>query len=207
MAEEKKPVGRLMLKNVRIAFARGVFRAESVQGGEPRYGANFLLPRDHPQVKEIESTMKAVAKAKWGDKAGETYSMLAKKDRLALHDGDLKSNYDGFAGNLFVAAASKQSVRPTVVDSDGRTQLVETDGRPYSGCYVNASLEFWAQGKESGFGERINCQLRGVQFVRDGESFGGGGAASVNEFSDETGGRADAAADLLGGSFDDDATF
>lgn len=184
MTDKQKPLGRIMLRDVRIAFASAIFTPESVRGGKPRYSANFLLPPDHPQVDKINSAMKAVAKAKWGDDAAAIFKRLEKTDKLALHDGDLKSKYAGFAGNLYVAAASQEAVRPTVLHKDGRTPIVASDGIIYSGCYVNVSLEFWAQGQESGFGERINAQLRGVQFLRDGESFGGGQAAEADEFED-----------------------
>lgn len=61
---------------------------------------------------------------------------------------------------------------------------------PYSGCYVNASVEFWAQdGDNSG----IRCALRAVQFHRDGDAFAGGGSkVKTDEFDDlATGADAD----------------
>ena len=63
------------------------------------------------------------------------------------------------------------------------TYTVEADGLPYSGCYVNASIELWAQ--DNNYGKRINASLRGVQFYRDGDAVaGGGGPASEDEFDD-----------------------
>ncbi|WP_244126983.1 ssDNA-binding protein, partial [Xylella fastidiosa] len=63
-----------------------------------------------------------------------------------------------------------------------RTPLAAQDGRPYAGCYVNANIELWAQ--DNNYGKRINASLGGVQFLRDGEAFAGGGVASVEDFED-----------------------
>ena len=82
-----------------------------------------------------------------------------------------------------MAAASQENAPPTVIDRD-RSPLSRTSGRPYAGCYVNASLEFWAQDNQ--WGKRINCTLRGVQFYRDGDSFSAGRPADSDEFEDVT---------------------
>lgn len=175
------PIGRVMLKNVRLAFPN-LFEAQTVNGeGEPRFGASLLLPADHPQLAEIKKAMQAAAKEKWKDKAQAVYAELDKKDKLALHDGDGKASYDGFEGNLYIAAASQQSNRPTVLNAD-RSPITEKDGVVYAGCYVNASIEFWAQ--DNKFGKRVNAQLRGVQFLRDGDAFSAGRPAGADEFDD-----------------------
>lgn len=175
------PTGRILLRNVRLAFP-SLFEPTTVAGeGSPSYSACFLLPTDHAQMAEIKAKLQAVAKEKWGAKAPEIYKGIEKSDKLALHDGDTKSNYDGFAGMMFVNARARESARPTVVDAN-KSPLTERDGKPYAGCYVNASIEFWAQ--DNGYGKRINAQLRGVQFAGDGDSFGGGRAAAADEFDD-----------------------
>lgn len=48
---------------------------------------------------------------------------------------------------------------------------------------MNASIELWAQDNKQ-FGKRINAQLRGVQFLRDGDAFAAGSPASEDEFED-----------------------
>lgn len=169
---------KLLLKNVRLAFPN-LWTATTVNGeGKPAFSASFLLPKNHPQIEEIRKAMRSVAKAKWAAKADAVYAIAEKTDKLALHDGDTKAQYGGFEGNLFVA--SRSQVRPSVFGPD-LSPLSESDGKPYAGCYVNANIEFWAQ--DNNYGKRINAQLRGVQFLRDGDSFGGGsGAAAEDEF-------------------------
>lgn len=172
---------KIRLQNVRLAFP-ALFQPQAVVSGEgePAYSATFIIPPDHPQIREIKTAMKEIAKQKWGAKADQTLGLLEKQDKTALHDGDLKSNYDGFAGQFFISARSK--TRPTVVDRD-RTPLTSSDGKPYGGCYVNAVVELWAQDNQ--YGKRINASLGGVQFAKDGDSFGGGGTVvDADDFDD-----------------------
>lgn len=172
---------KLKLKNVRLAFPV-LFEAKTVNGeGKPAFSASFLIDPADPQVKAINAGIEQVAKDKWGAKADAILKQMRAQDKVALHDGDLKANYDGFPGNLYVSARS--AVRPGVYDAD-KSPLVESDGKPYAGCYVNAVVELWAQ--DNNYGKRINASLSGVQFFRDGDAFAGGGAADADEFDDLT---------------------
>jgi hypothetical protein len=180
-----QPAGRILLKNVRLAFPN-LWEPNTVNGeGKPRYSASLLMGQDHPQVEEIKRKIEALAKDKWRDKAASILAGLYKTDKVALHDGDTKAQYDGFPGNLFVASAAQENAAPTVIDRD-RSPLSQRSGRPYPGCYVNASLEFWAQ--DNGYGKRINCTLRGIQFYADGDSFSAGRPADSDEFDDVSAG-------------------
>ncbi len=170
---------KLKLNNVRLAFP-ALFEAKTVNGeGKPAFSAALLIDPADPQVKTINTALEAVAKEKWGAKAEVILKQLRAGDKVCLHDGDLKASYDGFPGNLYISA--RNAVRPTVLDAD-KTPLVAADGKPYAGCYVNVSLDLWPQ--DNNYGKRINATLGGVQFLRDGDSFTGGGAASEDDFDD-----------------------
>ena len=170
---------KVKLTNVRLAFPV-LFEAKTVNGeGKPAFSASFLLDPADPQVKALNQAIEQVAKDKWGAKAGAILKQMRAQDKVALHDGDLKANYDGFPGNLYVSARS--ATRPLVIDKD-KSPLTEQDGKPYAGCFVNASIELWPQ--DNNYGKRVNASLRGVQFFRDGDAFAGGGAASEDEFDD-----------------------
>lgn len=174
---------KVKLTNVRLAFPQ-LFEAATVNGeGKPAFSASFLIDPTDPQVKAINAAIEAVAKGKWGAKADAMLKQMRATDKVALHDGDLKAQYSGFEGMLYVS--SRSQTRPTVVDRD-KTPLVQADGKPYAGCYVNAVVELWAQ--DNNYGKRINASLAGVQFFRDGDAFAGGGAASEDEFDDVTSG-------------------
>lgn len=183
MTTAAKPLGRILLKNVRLAFPN-LFEPTTVAGeGKPRYSATLLIPADHPQLDEIRAAQSAIATAKWGAKAAAITKGLDKQDKLALHDGDTKSKYDGFPGNFFISAAAQENAAPTVIDRD-RTPLSVKSGRPYAGCFVNASIELWAQ--DNNYGQRVNAQLRGIQFYSDGDSFSAGRPADADEFEEVT---------------------
>lgn len=177
---------KIKLENVRLAFP-ALFEAKTVNGeGEPAFSAAFIMSPDHPAVKQLRDAFEALGKDKWGAKWPTVKKDIEAKDRYALHDGDTKADYDGYAGNLFVSARNK--TRPLVIDRD-KSPLTSADGRPYAGCYVHASIELWAQ--DNNYGKRINASLRGVQFFKDGEAFAGGGAASDDEFDAVEGVTAD----------------
>ncbi|NKD93119.1 DUF2815 family protein [Haematospirillum jordaniae] len=170
---------KIKLENVRLTFPV-LFEARTVNGeGKPAFSASFLLDPADPQVKALNQAIEQVAREKWGAKTEAVLKQMRAQDKVCLHDGDLKSNYAGFPGGLYVSARS--TIRPLVIDKD-RSPLTEADGKPYAGCYVNASVELWAQ--DNNYGKRINAGLRGVQFFRDGDAFAGGGAASEDEFDD-----------------------
>lgn len=176
MTTSANPAGRLMLKNVRLAFP-ALFEPSSYGDGDPAYSATLIM--DPAQAEAVEKAIAGVARDKWGAKADAQLKALRASGKVCLRDGDEKADYDGFEGMMFIAARSK--TRPTVVDGQ-RQPLTQSDGRIYAGCYVNASLEIWAQ--DNGYGKRVNATLRGVQFVRDGEAFGGGRPASADEFDE-----------------------
>jgi hypothetical protein len=181
---------RLSLKNVRLAFP-ALFEAKTVNGeGEPAFSAVFLLDPKDPQIKTVNQAIDAVAKEKFGAKADAVLKAMRAADKVCLHDGNSKADYAGFADMLFVSSRNK--VRPLVLNHD-KSPLTAQDGKPYAGCYVNASIELWAQ--DNSFGKRVNASLRGVQFLRDGDAFAGGGAASDDEFDDVSEGVA--AGDLV----------
>jgi hypothetical protein len=191
-AHNQELLVRILLRDVRLAFP-SLWKASAPKGGgEAAFSASFLIPKTHKQLAEFKAALKAVAKEKWGAKADAIYKSLEAADKLCLHDGDSKAEYDGFESNLYVSSRSK--TRPSVFDGQ-RQELLEADGKPYSGCFVNASVELWAQ--DNSFGKRINAQLRGVQFLRDGDAFAGGGTAADADEFDEIAAPDEDAADPL----------
>jgi hypothetical protein len=170
---------KVQLKNVRLSFPHLFVPTEVEEGKGFSYSANFLLTADDPQVDVIENAMTTVAAAKWDKKAVAILAALRGKDAVALHNGDMKADIEGYQGNYYLS--SRSQTKPLVIDKD-KTILSQASGRPYSGCYVNASIEFYAQ--DNKWGKRVNATLRGVQFLRDGDAFAGGAPADASEFDD-----------------------
>ena len=170
-------MAKVRLENVRFTFP-AVHTAKQVNGqGDPKFSITALFAKDHKQLAEVKAAMSQAAQEKWGAKAGEVLKQLQAGDKLCLHDGDAKSEYDGYAGMVFINASNK--LRPLVIGPN-REPLVEADGKPYSGSYGNVIVEFWAQDNQ--FGKRVNASLLGVQFVADGERLAGGGVAAADDF-------------------------
>lgn len=171
-----------MLKNVRLSFP-SLFTRSSFEGKEGKFEATFLLNKEEHAntIKKLDAAIKAAikeAKIKVG------------ADRLCLKDGD-ESDYDGYEGCMSFKAAS--SKRPTIINRD-KTPLAEDDNVLYAGCYVNAIVDLWVQ--NNNYGKRINANLYGVQFVKEGEAFGNAPTDVTDDFDD-----------LADDSLDDDADF
>lgn len=169
---------QIILKNVRIAFCQSLWEKQQVNGeGQPAHSAVFLLAADDPQVDEVNDLIdKVAAESKWGAKSKTILGVLRGKDAICIHNGDTKAQYEGFEGNWYVSARSYTKV--LVVDRD-KTPLGPDAGKPYAGCYVDASIEVWVQ--DNKWGKRVNATLRWVQFRRDGDAFAGGAPASMDE--------------------------
>ena len=165
-------MSKIKLNNVRLSFP-SLWRKAVFGGDETKYEGTFLLDKKtHAEViKKIQAGIKAINADKHKGKA------LA-SDKVCLKDGDT-IEYDGYAGNMSIKASSTK--RPMVIGTD-RSPLTEDDGKPYAGCYVNAVVELW--GQKNQFGERVNANLLAVQFAKDGEPFGDGVTASVDDFDD-----------------------
>ena len=163
-------MAKIILKNVRISFP-SLFKKATYNGDETGFEGTFLINKEDQaaQVELIQNTIKDLIKT-------NLKGAKLQPDKICLRDGDLV-DYDGYADHFSIKASSKK--RPLVIDRD-KSPLVEEDGRPYSGCYVNASVELWAQ--DNNYGKRINCTLLAVQFFKDGTPFGDGSTGSVNDF-------------------------
>ncbi|CDL86300.1 DUF2815 family protein [Xenorhabdus cabanillasii] len=170
----------IFLKNVRLAFP-DLWEATQVNGqGDLKYRSTLLIPKERKElIANIEAAILKVATDKWGAKAAVILKTIRGNNmRFNFRDGDDKPDYDGYAGNMYISASNK--ARPLVIDRD-RTPLTAQDGKPYSGCYVNAKISIFAYDNN---GKGISASLGGVQFFLDGDAFAGGGVASVDEFDE-----------------------
>lgn len=179
----KRAQKKLKLHNTRLSFFNGFVPSAMDEKDTPTYNCHFLLPKDDPQVKTIKKTLVEVAEQKWPGKGKQMAKQLLDSGKTCLRDGDEKVDsegnvVDGYEGHYYISARSK--VRPRIVDRDPNVELSQEDGKPYSGCYGNPVVSIWAQANQ--FGKRLNAQWQGVQFMADGEAFGGGGRASPDDF-------------------------
>jgi hypothetical protein len=153
----------IQLKGVMASFPK-LFKPSSFdKTKEPKFSIGILMDKTTcaAEIKKIKDGCTAVLKEKYGDKVPKGF-------KLCLHDGSEKEDVDGYGpGVMFVNASSKKKV--PVVDTDF-TPLDEESGKPYGGCIVNVSVRLWVQ--DNDFGKKVNCALRAVRFIEDGEPFG-----------------------------------
>lgn len=183
----------------RAAFVR-LDKPKQFNGqGDPRWECTFLIdPASKDGQEDIKKLLKAAAelsKQAYGGIVPLELKRLAarfvtgakapapteKEDgiEMAFFDGS-KKEYDGFDG-MFVIPAHNSKMKPGVANRRGVTVAPGDDQYPYSGCYVVGSITLWAQ--NNSYGKRIGVNLRGVQFVRDGEAFGVADVKAEEEFT------------------------
>lgn len=167
MSKEKPK--RIHLKNVRLSFP-SVFKRAVFDGKEGKFEATFLIPKSNVELKKILDKEIAKAVAKSGIKINA--------DKYCLKDGD-NSDYDGYAGNWSLKASNNK--RPTVLNKEGEP-TVEDDNVIYAGCHVYAIIDFWIQ--NNNFGKRVNANLYGIKFFKDGDPFGSGPIDVTDDFDD-----------------------
>lgn len=171
---------KIEIKGARLGFPR-LFKPEAYgDNPTPQFSAVFLFEPGSPAAKKVEEAMTSAATEKWGVKAPQILAALKAQGRVCLRDGATKANVDGFEGMLFVKAAAP--TRPLIIDRD-KAPLAEESGKPYAGCYVSGIVDIYAQDSPK-WGKRINATLKGVMFVRDGEAFAGGPAATESDFTE-----------------------
>lgn len=184
---------RLMVYDMRGSYLQNIWTPKPFEEGDtPAWTAQGLLDPNNPkhakQIAEIEAIEKAELRKAWAaSKDGNKGEAFFEKvwadigqDR-ALRDGGLKGgDYEGMRYLAARATQGKQAA-PIVLDRRATRVAEGAEGAPYSGCFINLQVEIWAQwGKY----KRVNCTFLGIQFVRDGDAFGGGKPADLSAFAD-----------------------
>jgi hypothetical protein len=186
---------KIKIKLARLSFP-DLFEATQYQGQGPfNFGASFLGSDDDgakvsldegktwlPFKTGLEKALEEVARAQWAAKAGAHLAGIkGNSQKCCFVDGNTKA-YDGYADKWALSAKRPQDKgRPLVID-EAKNPLVAADGKPYAGCYVNATVELWAQ--DNSYGKGIRATLVAVQFAKAGDAFGGGAAPSADDFDE-----------------------
>lgn len=202
-------MAKVKLAKVRLSmFNDSLFEAREFEKGDGkfRYSANFLIEKGDANHKAVEAAIKEAAEDKFGKKAAATVeSLRGNNNKFCYRDGD-KTTMEDYAGMMVLASHRQQKAGAPHVYShkkhegklcnvdqagnayqpneNGKLEKVDPDFEvkaPYSGCYVNATVEIYAQdGTNSG----IRCGLVAVQFHSDGDSFGGVSKGNPDDFGE-----------------------
>lgn len=197
MSNEVRP--RILLPG-RAAFLV-VAKPEQFQGqGDPRYSGNLIM-EDEETIAKARKAMMQAARKQWGDDAPKIMKQLQAGGKTCLVDGNTREDYAGYEGNWIIQCNAPANQPPKLVRTEGGRNVEldrATQSAIYAGCYVNFLVEFW--GQDNKWGKRLNAQLCGIQFVRNGDPFGGGKPADLDEFETIEGGDDSA-------GFGDDSEF
>lgn len=182
MSTSNLPENTLVLKNVRLSFPNLFVPQQPKKGdtgGKPKFNVCIVLDKKThaKEIKAIQEMSNAVAAKQWPQG-------VSKAVKFCLRDGSERDDKEGFSDAVMFLNASTQS-RPAVVDRDPTKPIVEADGKIYGGCYANVSINIWSQ--DNDYGKRVNAGLGPVQWMADGERFGGGAPAATEVFSNEAG--------------------
>ena len=189
----------LRLTNSRISFAEGLWRkSTAVEGGIPKHNVDFivspdtLIERKTTEGKWVKTTLaeaqelERIAAFK-GDKAKanawfEDLDSRQKSVRVGNKNKDRSGEVrDGYADMLYVHATAAKQSEFNIYNANAERVADRSKDPIYSGCYVIARIQLYCNLKRERAG--LFCGLQGVQFYKDGDAFGGGRAASEDDFA------------------------
>ena len=177
---------RVMIKNVRIDFYKSSIwiPQDYENNGKFRRTAYFVIQPGSENDKALITAFHKEAEVAWGKSWKSVLeSVWGRPKECAYIKGDLKDK-EGYTGMMCLTAHRRKEDGPVLVldrTADKNNPLTVDDGRPYPGCYVNALVEPWCQQKPN---VGVRCKLITVQFVKDGDAFGGGGPATADGFEE-----------------------
>lgn len=181
----KLPEGRLSYAFLATPKAKPPKNGKEVA---PRYETVVLLDPTNAEQKTAIDALKAeavrIAKAAFGD------GVEMKKLVLAFGNGDKKAKdeegaidptYEAYLGKFYVNTST--SDKPLIANRRGEL-IDKTNAQfPYSGCYANVKVTLypWTFTENNMTRRGISVDLRSIQFVKDGEQFGGRQAINPEE--------------------------
>ena len=162
---EKKNNTKVVTGTVRLSYEH-VWEPASIHGGEEKYSASLIIPKsDKATVNAIQKAVDTAIEeglAKFGGKKPNKAAI-----KLPLRDGDAEREDEAYQNSFFVNANSRTA--PQIVDRS--VQPILDRNEVYSGCYIRASISFYAFNSNGNKG--IACGLNNIQKIRDGEPLGG----------------------------------
>jgi hypothetical protein len=166
----------IKLNNVRLSYEHIFTPSAFDDSQEAKYSATLIIPKEHAELPKLKKAFLDAGAEKFptlfsGASAWPKGVTCALKDadKDTTQSGEILSEKNPEYKNSYILQANSTR-RPGVYDRD-KTPLVEADGKPYSGCYINVLLGI--AGYEFGKVKKgVKAYLNGVQFVADGERFG-----------------------------------
>ncbi|MCK1996825.1 DUF2815 family protein [Psychrobacillus psychrodurans] len=165
---------KVITGKVRASYVH-IFKPHSIDGNDPKYSMSIIIPKsDTKTLKAIKAAIEAAKQAGIATLGGKIPANL----KTPLRDGDIEREDDeAYADSYFINCSSKQ--QPGVIDQHKQEIMDSTE--VYSGCYVRASINFYAFAVSGNKG--IAAGLNNVQKWADGD-FLGGRSRAEDEFDE-----------------------
>jgi hypothetical protein len=188
MTTKLKP-NEVYLRRVRLGYPK-LYKPAEDQNGKLQWSCQFRI-EDEENRKKVEAAVLYAATEKWGKKAP---AVLAEVRRNSGKNIGARTFNDSRDGTEYFGVNAK---KPTETKSGTPNQppklltrnpkIPSQPGGPeslYAGCYVNAIVSAWAYDNVA---KGVSFNLGGVQFVEDGEPFGGERQYDESDFEDLSG--------------------
>lgn len=179
MAEIKST--KVVTSEVRFSYLHAFVPSSVEEGGVKKYSASLLIPKNTKEGKKTIAAIEAVVEFLKEEFKTKNKGKLPANFKTPLRDGDEERGDDpNYEDCMFVNASSLQ--KPGVVDAD-LNPIMDAD-EFYSGCYGNASLNFYLFDKSGNRG--IACGLNNLRKTKDGDNLGGGRSNAADDFASLT---------------------
>lgn len=157
------PIGRLSFP--RLDYPE-YFNPEKPQGRKT-FQISVLWPKQGTDFSKIEEAIKAAGHAFFGAK-------LPPKFKNPLYDGDVeKPDVAGYPGHKYLTAKTESRPGLYLPDLKPFTATPEEIAEKfYAGCWVRAKVQPF--GFEEGNNQGVAFALGSIQWIKNGEAFGGG---------------------------------
>lgn len=166
-------MSKVILQNVRCSFVFVQEPRKGDNGEKGKYSLQPIIPKDHPQVKNIKAAIKAAAESKFGSNV--KMGML----KLPLRDGDEEREGEEYKNCYFLNANSSR--KPGVVNRNNEpADQDDFEEYCYSGAYFHVSLNFYAYNYEGKKGVAVG--LQNVMLRKKGDRLDGSTSAT-SEFA------------------------
>lgn len=160
----KRDGTKVITGKVRASYVN-IFEPKAINGGDEKYSISLIIPKS--DTKTLKLIEEAIEEAKESGKA-TLGGKVPKNLKTPLRDGDEEREDDeAYVDSYFINATSK--TKPGIIDQN---KIKLTDSTTvYSGCYIRASVNFYAFNTNGNKG--IAAGLNNVQKWADGEFLGG----------------------------------
>lgn len=154
------------------------FKKNGKEIGEPKYWANFLMPLDSDNAKELKAEAISVAQEEWPGVDLKTLNFpFENGDKKAKKSAENGKSGKFYEGNMFLKTSSNEDKAPTLVvaEANGARDATDMDSKNfYGGALVANEIVLQAYDAFSDDGKAgVTAYINVVCFRDDGPKLGG----------------------------------